>query len=189
MRAFLKKIMKNLELKAYYKINFVPVQLDDNYYDTLFQKDTYFNIPSQCNGNGKRLKIREEKSSSSNRAYAILYDRPNISDEKISNYDFYEIKDCEQFFKVFSPALKEDIVVDKKRVLYLYKNARIHFDTVTTLGSFVEIEVVIKTKEEEENAHELMLYLIKILGIKDEDKISLGYRELLMKAQNTCDVP
>jgi adenylate cyclase, class 2 len=171
--------MRNLELKAHYKNNFVPQELDEYYYDTLFQKDTYFHVVSQ---DGKRLKIREENSGTSNRTYAILYDRPNTTDEKISNYDFYEIKESEQFFKVFGPALEEEIIVDKKRVLYLYQNARIHFDTVTNLGSFVEIEVVIKTKDDEDNSHELMSYLIKILGITDNDKISIGYRELLMNA-------
>ena len=167
--------MKNLEIKAHYKQNFVPQELDDLYYDTLQQKDTYFSVI------GKRLKIRQEESSTVNRTYAILYDRPDTCDEKFSNYDFYEITNYNQFIKVFGPALKQEIVVEKNRVLYLYKNARIHFDTVTNLGSFVEIEIVIKTKEDEDNSHRLMTHLCKILDIKNIDKISVGYRELLME--------
>ena len=173
--------MQNLEVKAYYKQNFVPQNLDDLYYDTLIQTDTYFSVP------GKRLKIREEVSLVKNRTYAILYDRPNTSEEKISNYDFYEITNYNQFLKVFGPALKQEIVVEKKRVLYLYKNARIHIDTVAHLGSFVEIEIVIKTKEDEDNSHELMKYLCDILDINDSNKIAVGYRELLMEKQRASD--
>jgi predicted adenylyl cyclase CyaB len=171
-----KKIMKNLELKAFNRLMFIPEILEEYYYDTLIQRDTYF----KTNDGSKRLKIREEESSvRDKRAYAILYDRPDTVDEKISNYDFYEISDCDQFIKVFGGALNKEIVVEKSRILYLYKNARIHIDTVKELGSFVEIEVVIRNDDDESKSEELMKKIVKMLNISDDDKISVGYREML----------
>lgn len=74
-----------------------------------------------------------------------------------------------------------NVVVKKERKLYLYKNARIHLDTVENLPhSFVEIEVVIRSDDDANNAHLLMQELIDILNIKPDDKISVGYRDLLI---------
>jgi hypothetical protein len=63
----------------------------------------------------------------------------------------------------------------------LFKNARINIDTVQNLGNFIEIEIIINT---DSNENELMEYLIKILNIQETDKISLGYRELLLSKSN-----
>lgn len=58
----------------------------------------------------------------------------------ISKYDFYTIEDPFLFKRVFGGALSEEVVVKKHREPFLYKNARIHFDTVEGLETpFVEI--------------------------------------------------
>lgn len=86
---------------------------------------------------------------------------------------------------MFSCALNVEVVVKKERKLYIYKNARIHLDKVENLPhSFVEIEVEIRNDEEAHSAPKLMQELINILDIKTVDKISVGYRELLL---NQCN--
>lgn len=166
--------MKNLELKA--KRNSDNINIEEQYYiETLYQKDTYYHVQ-----NG-RLKIREERGKPS---YAIYYTRPDQTEEKYCDYTFYPIDDFNLFTKVFGSALKQELVVEKERKLYLYENARIHFDNVKNLGQFIEIEVVIKTEEQEQNAELLMKKLKHLLDIKKEDSISYGYRELLIFNNN-----
>jgi adenylate cyclase, class 2 len=151
--------MQNLELKAKHSGIIPNLQgfADDK--GLLHQKDTYF-----CTTNG-RLKLREEDE--------------HVLNEKFSNYTFYPIEDPKLFMKVFGNALKTEVVVEKERRLYVRNNARIHFDNVINLGYFVEIEVVIAGGVNETD-FELMKEIIGKLGIVDEDKISVGYREMLI---------
>lgn len=178
--------MQNLELKA-------RIQKEANtqkYFDMntkfqiLEQKDTYFKTTKG------RLKMREQKDVATeiSKAYAISYERPDTEESKLSNYDFYDIGDSKMFIKVFGGALETEIIVEKVRIVYFYQNARIHFDDVKGLGSFVEIEVVINNSEEKENAETLMNYLIKLLDIKDEQRIKVGYRELLAEKNSNLDL-
>ena len=163
---------QNLELKAKYSGPTGWTNSAIKWKATLNQTDTYFTTETG------RLKLRVED----NRAYAILYDRPDVKSEKMSNYIFYPVDDYQTFMKVFGGALRTEIVVKKSRELYMFENARIHFDTVDNLGTFVEIEVVIGESQNERDPHQVMSDLVRILGIKDEDRIDCGYRELLMAA-------
>lgn len=167
--------MQNLELKAYRRSNEGSDFLNKYFVETLLQTDTYYKTHDGC-----RLKLREENK----RAYVIRYDREDKNVERISSYDFFEIPNIVLFKKVFSCALTVDVVVKKERKLYLYKNARIHLDTVDNLNdSFIEIEVVIRSDDDAKTAHSLMEELISVLQIKPNDKLSLGYRELLLNKQ------
>jgi hypothetical protein len=116
-----------------------------------------------------------------------LYERPDTKEDKISDYVFYPIEDIALFLKVFGGALKTEIVVNKTRQLYMYENARIHVDTVDELGKFIEIEVVIDENAvktgTQRDPHQIMDELVKAMEIKDEDRITCGYRELLLKAR------
>jgi len=164
--------MKNLEIKLKLD-NFESVRniMKDYYIDLLTQKDTYFQV-----SNG-RLKLREENTGT----YFIRYYRVNSGSEKISNYHFYPIKNKIEFDNVFGGSMNIEVIVDKTRELYIYENARIHLDTVLNLGTFLEIEVVIKTIEEENKSKELFQKLMDMMNINNNQVIECGYRELLIK--------
>ena len=53
-------------------------------------------------------------------------------------------------------------------------------DTVENLGTFVEIEVVIKTQEQNEKAQSLLNELLNLMNISNGQVVDVGYRELLM---------
>jgi predicted adenylyl cyclase CyaB len=67
--------------------------------------------------------------------------------------------------------------VRKRREVWLYRNARIHLDTVDGLGRFVEIEVVVS--EGMPQARALMKELTGVLGIGAKDLVGASYGELL----------
>jgi adenylate cyclase, class 2 len=164
--------LKNLELKAYRRSDYGNDFLKPHFIEVLHQTDTYYKT---TNG---RLKLREETGKE---AYAIRYDRTNEASERTCVYDCYPIPNADLFKQVFGGALVQEIQVRKDRSLYLYKNARIHIDSVYGLDTlFIEIEVVFRTHE---SASALMEELLKVLDIKPEDKLSLGYRELLLAKQ------
>lgn len=165
---------KNLELKVKVKDleKFEDILLNLNLKkQTLTQIDTYYNVPEG------RSKLREEN----NMAYFIFYNRPNTKEAKKSIYYTFEVNDIKNFKNCFKQMLKEEIQIKKERILFLYKNARIHLDSVESLGNFIEIEVVIKNNEEDKNAENLLKEISKLMDLEKEEKISEGYRELLLK--------
>lgn len=128
--------MQNLEIKVKVEnLDDIKSRLGFSRYEkTLEQTDTYFLI-------GKRqLKIREEKAGSE----IILYVRKIKKGTRESTY--YRIgifKNGVNLVKaVLGVVFGTKAVVVKKRELYVYKNTRIHLDTVTNTGEFVELETV-----------------------------------------------
>ena len=66
--------------------------------------------------------------------------------------------------------------VRKRREVWLYRNARIHLDTVEGLGRFIEIEVVVTDGMAQARA--LMKELRAVLGICAKDLIAGSYSDL-----------
>lgn len=156
-----------------------------HYNRTLIQKDTYFYDEHD------RLKLREERDCNGKNEcnYMLRYQREDIASEKMSNYIRYNIDNLDVFLKVMGPHLVPTYIIEKYRSLYLYKNARIQLDTVIMPNGkeyYIEIEVVIKTKEEEDNKYDLMN---EIKNIVENDLqgsleiIDIGYLELYIKKQ------
>lgn len=171
--------MKNLEIKVILA-DFTHIQkvLADYRAGILNQSDTYFNVDDG------RLKLREEDD----KAYFIRYYRNNVSTDKESVYHCYLVEDVQEFWKIFASALTTELVVKKSRELYLYKHARIHLDTVEGLGTFVEIEVLIRDQQEQANSKGLMDELIALLAIDQAEVCALGYRELLLNSTQISSV-
>jgi len=78
--------------------------------------------------------------------------------------------------------MKIEVIIEKERILYLYKNARIHLDKIIGIPKlYVEIEVVIKNEEEDKNSTELMEELLIMIDLKNNEVIALGYREIALE--------
>ena len=164
--------MKNLEIKARVEGHTVLKAklkgLGARFVENLHQADTYFTVPKG------RLKLRDEGKKG---AYLIYYERGEKSARRWSTYYTHPVADTKTFKQVFGVCLGMKFVVDKKRALYLYKNARIHLDTVKGLGHFVEIEVLVQKGEAQ--ARKLMGELLAYLQIPPKNFIKQSYRDLL----------
>ena len=81
--------------------------------------------------------------------------------------------------KYLSGFLKTDIVVEKKRILYIYKGTRVHLDTVKNLGTFLELETVVDKglKDAETRFNEI----VSRLGLDLSRQIKASYKNLLEK--------
>ena len=138
--------------------------------EVMHQIDTYFKISEG------RLKLRE---LSKNNAYLIYYKRGEKTTERYCRYYTYDVLKQKEFKDFFGITLGIKTIVDKKRILFRYKNARIHVDTVKGLGNFIEIEVEVKKGDTQ--AQNLMKELLEYLKIPKSDFIKESYSDLILR--------
>ena len=137
---------------------------------TLAQKDTYFNVRDG------RLKLREIRGKVSE---LIYYRRTNRKGKRYSDYVVIPLKGSEGVKSLCRLLFGTRAIVRKDRILFLYKNARIHLDTVARLGSFVEFEVLVLHGNEQ--AERLMDFLVLAFGVVREASVASSYVDLMLK--------
>ena len=135
----------------------------------LRQTDWYFRVP-----NG-RLKLRVVGASRDGELIAYL--RPDKTSARTSEFQRLPTSDAAGTRRLFERMLGAKGCVRKRREVWLYRNARIHLDTVAGLGRFIEIEVVVTDRMAQARA--LMKELGEALGISREHLLARSYGELL----------
>ena len=138
------------------------------------QTDTYFQVPHG------RLKLREADGQA---AELIAYERPDHPAFRESAYHLVPVPDGHALKAALAAALGVRVVVAKRRTLYLWHNVRVHLDEVDGLGTFIEFEAVLRTPEDEAASPGRLAHLAEVLGIRDEDRISRSYSDLLDPAR------
>jgi predicted adenylyl cyclase CyaB len=161
----------NLEIKVSYK-NLGKLQdglkaIGAKFIVVLAQKDTYYKTDKGL----LKLRIDGDKTE------LIYYNRNEKNAKRWSEYYTLQISDSkpEQFF---SRLYKVEVVVKKNRKLYMYKNTRIHLDTVQGLGTFVELESMVKTTRKA--AENEFKFVMENLHLPVEKELRMSYRDLLM---------
>ncbi len=151
---------QNLEIKARIvdaeSAQEIARGLNAEFKGTLRQTDTYFGIPAEG-----RLKLREIEPDE---AELIFYRREESSARRESIFERFPSSRPAVVKKVLSEAFGIRGVVKKSRKLFLYEGkTRIHIDTVTGLGDFLEIEV----PEGVDSASEQLDFLVARFGLSD----------------------
>jgi len=160
----------NLELKvkveSHTKLINVLRRINAEKKGILRQKDVYYKTKNGL------LKLRVE----GNTFTLIKY----LRDEKGKRWSNYELlrlegKNPEKYLKnIFNI----ETIVEKKRILYLYKNTRIHLDEVKGLGKFLELEtLLVSTRRDVE---ERFREIIKLLGLDLSKQIRKSYKLLML---------
>lgn len=140
----------------------------------LKQTDIFF----RC-ANG-RLKLRQFASGEPSNL--IWYDRPDTNDApKLSSYQIYQTTAPHQLLHVLSVAYGITSRVVKTRELILVGQTRIHLDQVEGLGDFLELEVVLREDQSEEEGRSIAHQLMEKLGIKKEDLLQGAYADLFQR--------
>jgi len=161
----------NLEIKARYQslllAKRIATGIGARYVGTLRQTDTYFKLPSG------RLKLRENDGK---KFELIYYRRANAKRSRYSNYIVVPLLDATAAKQMFRWLYGVSAVVRKKRILFLYRNARIHIDSVDGLGCFVEFEVIVNRGKKQ--ARELMSILRRSFRIDPFSLVPGSYSDL-----------
>jgi predicted adenylyl cyclase CyaB len=138
--------------------------------EILLQEDTFFPSP-----NG-RLKLRVLQFGP---AQLIHYNRPDQQGPKRSNYHVFETNAPESLKALLSESLGVRGVVRKERLLYIVGQTRVHLDNVLELGHFVELEVVLRPGQFDDEGQAIALELMAKLDIREEDLLEGAYIDLL----------
>jgi len=131
----------------------------------LKQKDIYYKSPAGL------LKLRVENG----RSALIYYNRDEKGKKRWSEYEVLPVDNKAE--KVLPKFLKVIAVVKKERKLFIYKSTRIHLDSVTGLGKFLELETVVgKSKKEAEKRFKEM---VELLSLDVKNQIKKSYYNLI----------
>ena len=164
----------NIEIKARLRnpeaVKARAAALSDTPVEIIPQEDTFFNVPHG------RLKLRE---LAPDRAQLVYYERPDVAGPKRSDYLLAGTSEPALLKAALTAALGVRGVVRKRRLLYLAGQTRIHLDEVEGLGSFMELEVVLRPGQTDAEGQSIAEGLLGQLGIEARDLIEGAYMDMI----------
>ncbi len=137
------------------------------------QVDTFFRVPTG------RLKLRDFGDGTGE---LIQYDRPDSPEPRASDYARYPTAAPVALGEALAQGLGVRGVVRKHRRLYLVDRTRVHLDRVEGLGTFLELEVVLRDGESVDDGTRVAQGLMSDLAIECDDLIDRAYVDLLDEA-------
>ena len=166
----------NVEIKAVLKdrarAESLAAELSGGGPETIQQEDIFF----RCEG--ARLKLR---ILGPGRGELIRYERADAAEVRSSRYAVARTEDPQALADILSQCLGAAGVVRKTRLLYLVGQTRVHIDCVEGLGDFLELEVVLRPGQSEEEGKVIADELLRRLGIGREDLLAEAYVDLLAR--------
>lgn len=165
---------RNIEIKARVldtgRLRTAVEGMSDTDVEVLKQEDVFFSAESG------RLKLRIMGDGCGE---LIHYDRPDIGGPKVSRYLIAPTTTPEVLRTILSRVLPIVGTVRKQRILYRVGQTRIHLDQVENLGDFVELEVVLRHEQTEEEGVAIAEDLMNRLEIPEEQFVRKAYIDLL----------
>jgi len=165
---------RNVEIKAFVKNRDAVVaavaKKSDRPPETIKQHDFFF----RCND--VRLKLRVSEPG---RGELIRYQREDVAGTRSSHYQIARTSDPEVLLDILSGTLGRIGEVKKSRILYLIGQTRVHIDRVEGLGDFLELEVVLRPDQSEDEGKRIAEELLAELGIEKRQLIAEAYVDLL----------
>ena len=134
------------------------------------QMDTFFVVPRG------RLKVREFADGSGE---LIAYERPDASGPQQSIYSLVRCPDARALVRTLAAVLTVRGQVRKRREVFIVGRTRVHLDEVDRLGSFVELEVVLRDDDRAETGEREARELMETLSLSPSALVSGAYIDLL----------
>jgi len=165
---------RNVEIKARAADLERQIRIAERFADgppeTIRQEDVFFACPEG------RLKLRRFPDG---RGELIYYERPDAAGPKTSVYAIAPVERADPLRETLSRALGAVGVVRKARTLLRSGPTRIHFDSVENLGDFIELEVVLRPDQSEEEGERIAREVMERLRIDPEDLVEGAYFDRL----------
>jgi predicted adenylyl cyclase CyaB len=139
------------------------------------QTDTYFNVSVG------RLKLREGNIENA----LIYYDRPDTAEAKQSDILIYKHIPETSLKEILVKVNGVKAIVEKKRRIYFIENVKIHFDTITELGTFIEVEAIDeKGQTDVEELKEQCTRYFSFFDLEESDYMSKSYSDMIIQRSN-----
>lgn len=168
----------NIEIKARVddpeRLRRLAEALSDTPAETIEQHDTFF----PCSQG--RFKLRQFSPEAGE---LIFYSRADVAGPKQSHYAIAPTSSPASLLAVLSAALGVQRTVTKTRVLLRVGQTRIHLDWVRGLGTFVELEVVLRDGQLPDEGDRIARELMTALNIRECDLVEGAYADLLPPEQ------
>jgi adenylate cyclase class 2 len=172
--------LKNLEFKA--RVNDLEKQeqkllgLDPLFIGFDRQIDTYFNVDRG------RLKLREGNIENA----LIYYVRPDIQDIKQADILIYKHNPDKSLKEILERILGIRVIVEKNRKIYFIENVKFHFDSINSLGTFLEVEAIDETgKIPAEKLLEQCRFWFSFFGLKQSDLVNRSYGDMVSESSGS----
>lgn len=167
----------NIEIKAVLKdragAEATAARLSDSGPQIIHQEDIFFKTDAA------RLKLR---ILGPNRGELIRYERDDVATTRLSRYSIARTTDPKVLLEILQKSLGIMGVVRKKRTLYMVSQTRIHLDEVEGLGDFLELEVVLRDGQNEEEGMRIADGLLAEFGVSEGDLVAEAYVDLLARS-------
>ncbi|MEY2876351.1 MAG: hypothetical protein RLZZ373_3722 [Pseudomonadota bacterium] len=143
------------------------------------QDDTFFACPHG------RLKLRDFGDGCGE---LIFYQRADQTGPKTSFYAITPTASPDTLREVLTLAHGQTGRVVKQRTLYLVGRTRVHLDRVAGLGTFMELEVVLRDGEPIETGEQEAQALMQQLGITPAQLLDRAYVDMVRDklSEDTC---
>lgn len=157
-----------IELKNHKKVEDILKILNAPLVKVMNQKDVYY----KKKGGLLKLRIEDEGCT------LIKYLRDEKGKDRWSDYELLTLigNNPEKYLK---DILTIETVVEKKRILYMYDNTRVHLDKVKGLGYFLELETLMINGKAD--AKKRFDFLVKTLQLDLSKELKMSYRDLMLK--------
>jgi adenylate cyclase class IV len=165
---------RNIEIKA--RIETVEALLQraralaDSEAEAIEQDDTFFAVTMG------RLKLREFADGS---AELIHYHRGDGSEARPSDYVRVPVPDAAALRAALARACGVLGRVRKRRLLLHLGQTRLHLDRVEGLGEFVELEVVLRDGQSDDEGRAIAESWMQRLGLQQAPRLGVAYTDLL----------
>jgi adenylate cyclase class IV len=164
---------RNIEIKA--RIESVEGLLPqaralaDGAPELIEQDDTFFAVAMG------RLKLRQFADGS---AELIHYHRPDVPEARASDYVRVPVADAAALREALARGCGVLGRVHKRRLLLRVGATRVHLDRVTGLGEFIELEVVLREGQSDDEGHVIAEQLMQRLGLGGAPRLAGAYLDL-----------
>ncbi|MGK7296969.1 MAG: class IV adenylate cyclase [Candidatus Wenzhouxiangella sp. M2_3B_020] len=156
------------------------VRVADGPAQRLEQVDTYFDACPDA-----LLKLRRETNDSGATSSSLIaYRRTLADDPRPSDIRLVHVDDGDGLRNALAHAMPVAVVVRKTRELSFRGQTRIHLDEVEGLGAFVELEVVLRDEQTEDQGRQIADDLLARLELTGAEVRAVSYRDLLRQAES-----
>ncbi len=139
-------------------------------HETQHQRDVFFHARDG------RLKLRCFPDGT---GVLVAYTRPDQTGPKMSDYTLAPVADARKLEEALTRSIGVRGVVEKSREIAIVGQTRVHLDAVDGLGTFMELEVVLRPEQLEQDGRAVAEELMSSLGIEQADLLDRAYMDML----------